>query len=335
MNNLEQLINITSAYLDDTLDYKKLSDASKNYKALLQQLSGSDLNTENGRAEIYTENGKAIGSLWAALCLDDIIRTRQFIRGIYAAINDTLKKTNEQIHVLYAGTGPYATLLLPLVGRFAKEKIRYTFLEINPFTFDIMKRVAAAAGLCEYNISFELTDATAYHISADNTPDIIVSETMQRNLANEHQVPIFLNLIRQARPDTIFIPEKIALHVGLKKAGHPHEAEQNYYKPLNKVIEISRDALQELIADKEKHDSDLVFAEAQTTIDPAAQQDFQHVMLFTDINVYKDFKITVDESSLTLPKKLAMLPEEKNKLITINSRYKAGAKPGLEYEVVM
>ena len=70
----------------------------------------------------------------------------------------------------------------------------------------------------DYSIKLLNEDATKYQITED-TPDIIISETMQNALPKEQQVSIFLNLMRQVKFDSIFIPEKIELFIGLKKAG--------------------------------------------------------------------------------------------------------------------
>ena len=133
----KEIIRITSEYFNDHLDYQKLSIASKEYKNLLNGVCGQNMDVENGRNDIDLDNGKALGTFWAALCIDDMIRTRQFIRGINKAIQE---KINQQkpLHVLYAGTGPFATLILPFILRYPKEDIKYTLLEINPLSFEIL-----------------------------------------------------------------------------------------------------------------------------------------------------------------------------------------------------
>lgn len=47
----------------------------------------------------------------AVKCLKETLRSQKFIQGVKRAIEDRLNSNNENIHVLYAGTGPYVTLL--------------------------------------------------------------------------------------------------------------------------------------------------------------------------------------------------------------------------------
>ena len=330
----EELLRIASVYLDDTLDYKKLSQVTKDYKALLQSVNPNDLNNKEGRKHIYKSNGLAIGPFWAALCLDDIMRTRQFIRGVHKAITEKLRQGNESIHIIYAGTGPYATLLLPLIFKYPKERISYTFMEINPVSFDWLKSLLPAVGLDSYAINMVLTDASTYTIDKENIPDIIISETMQSTLSNEQQVPIFLHLMHQSKPDTIFIPEKICLHIGLKQRGIKEtQLEAKHYQRLNKILEISKESMQTYIEKPEAWQLGQAFGAEQTIIEKEQQTNTNSLILFTDIQVYGDEIIKISESGLTLPKKILDIMESHERKLTINSRYQISHKPKLEYEI--
>ncbi len=59
--------------------------------------------------------GIAIGPAAAISCLHDTWRTVKFLRGIYRAIRDLQARfAKTKIHVVDAGCGPLATLVLPL-----------------------------------------------------------------------------------------------------------------------------------------------------------------------------------------------------------------------------
>ena len=49
------------------------------------------------------------------MCVDDIMRTRRFVRGVYHAMADMLNAREGKINLLYAGTGPFAMLVLPSI----------------------------------------------------------------------------------------------------------------------------------------------------------------------------------------------------------------------------
>lgn len=329
MNVKEKIVHITSEYLEDKIDFHNLSNASKAYGDILKNLCEEEMNVEEGRTDIHFENGKALGTFWAALCLDDLIRTRQFIRGIDKAIKDKTTR-QEELHILYAGTGPFATLLLPLILRYSKEDIRYTFMEINPFSFELVQKVISKIGLENYDINFVQEDATQYRIDPNDRPDIIISETMQNGLVKEQQVPIFLNLMDQAKDDTIFIPENISLFIGLQKKGIPtEELLQEHYHKEKRVLEISKDALFPL----GKAPQDVSFDKLHTKISREQLKDFNRLLLLTEIQIYQDEKIEITESGLTTPMCMYDLPEDFEGTVLIETQYQMCSDPKLDFQL--
>lgn len=329
-----ELARVTSAYFEDTIDHLKLSNASKEYKAILHTISGQNIDIEEGRRDIENENGTSLGTFWAALCLEDMLRTRQFIRGIDRAIQDL--KSQEAIHVLYAGTGPFATLMLPIILRYPKKNITYTLLEINPFTYDILQHVIISLGLEDYDINLVKGDATTYQIDPKNKPDIIISETMQSALAKEQQVPIFLNLMRQVPSDTIFIPEKIALHLALKKTGTPPGRYlKEDYTDIENIFEVSKASMFDFTATKKQPNRKVCFAKKKTIIEESASKKSSYLLLNTHIQVYKDIKIDMNESGLTTPMILREIPTDIKGSITIDTQYVISSEPKLEYQITL
>ncbi|WP_373397815.1 hypothetical protein V8V91_25390 [Algoriphagus halophilus] len=335
MDIQKELIRITSEYFEDNLDYHKLSIASKEYKLLLNKICGQNIDIEKGRNDIGFDNGWALGTFWAALCLDDLIRTRQFIRGINKAIQEKIKK-QKPLHILYAGTGPFATLILPIIFRYSKQEIKYTFLEINPLSFEILQGVISKLGLKDYNIKLEREDATKYQIDFNDKPDIIISETMQNALAKEQQVSIFLNLMNQVNGDTIFIPEKIELSIGLKKAGISEEETQlNHYQKEGKIFDLSKETMFQLNPIESKLNGEILFEKRQTTLDEKRIRGFSQLLILTEIQVYKDEKIGINKSGLTTPKIIKDIPSDLKGSIIINTQYKISAQPELEYIITL
>ncbi|SNR16466.1 SAM-dependent methyltransferase [Tenacibaculum jejuense] len=325
----EKIIQATSEYFKDQIDYYELSKASKTYKFILEEICDEDMNIELGRNDIHSDNGKSLGTFWAALCLDDIIRTRQFIRGMHKAIQEKMK-LKDKIHVLYAGTGPFATLLLPFLLRYSEREIHFSLLEINPFSFKILQNLISRLDLNKSNITFIKDDATKHNIDTKNTPDIILSETMQNALAKEQQVPIFFNLMNQVKEETIFIPERIELSIGLKNSKIPIEKiELTDYIQEKKVFEVSK----ELIFTSHKNSFQYpTFPKIQTVISHNRLKEFDELLLFTEIQVYKDEKIAINESGLTTPILIDLIPKNTNKAI-IETRYIISSDPKLEYQI--
>lgn len=331
MNFQKELKRITSAYFDSNVDFTKLSTATKEYKLLLNEICDQNLDTEEGRLYIESENGAAIGTFWAALCLDDILRTRQFILGTDLAIQEKIIP-EKKVHVLYAGTGPFATLILPIILKYPPQKIKYTLMEINPLSFELLKKVLSELQLDEYDITLVNADATKYKIDPDNKPDIILSETMQNALAREQQVPIFLNLMRQVQNDAIFIPEKIEINVGMQKWMDPNESEDapRYIKE-SKVFEVSKEAI---FSENptEKLEADLLsFQKKEVTIERENCKDFNSFVILTEIQVFHDVSIKIGESGLTAPIIIDPISEDETNNILVETQYVISSEPKLEY----
>lgn len=334
MNIRKEIIRVTSEYFEDQRDYQKLLNASKEFKSILNAICEQDMDNKEGRKDIEYENGKALGTFWAALCLDDLVRTRQFIRGIDKAIKD--KKKKKPIHILYAGTGPFATLILPIIFRYRKEDIKYTLLEVNQFTFQILQNVISKLGLKEYDIDLVNVDATKFQIDSKKPPDIIISETMQNALAKEQQVSIYLNLMRQVTSDTVFIPEKIELHLGLKKAGIPSEELQiHHFNKVEKVFEVSKASMFPEKQPERQIIAKNSFAKRKTVIESKMLKGFNQLVIITEIQVYKNEKIIINESGLTIPRLIQQIPKNLKNSIIIDTQYQISSKPKLEYKITL
>ncbi|WP_028888529.1 SAM-dependent methyltransferase [Tenacibaculum ovolyticum] len=331
----KEIIRVTSAYFNDEIDYLKLSKASKEYRIILEDICGTNMNIEDGRIDVELENGKALGTFWAALCLDDLIRTRKFIRGINKAIKDKIN-SKKPLHILYAGTGPFATLILPLIFRYSKQDIKYTLLEINPFSFQLLKNVISKLKLDAYDITLVNNDATKYKIDSKNKPDIIISETMQTALAKEQQVPIFLNLMSQVKENSIFIPEKITLSIGLTKKGTSiNELQAKHYYKENKVFEVSKESMFSTNQTERVITEKITFEKKQTVIKKEKLAKCNQLVIITEIQVYKDEEIHINESGLTTPVFIQDISDNLSGSIIIDTQYKISSNPKLEYNITL
>jgi hypothetical protein len=149
MKERNLLKQITAVFLEKKTDYQKLSAAVKDYKKLLITLAELEDN-DAARENIHFENGKALGTTWAAMCIDDLMRTRQFVQGIYKAVQFLKQQKEAPVHILYAGCGPFAALILPLLTRFSQKDIQCTLLEINPLSYAAVKKVISKLGLGDH-----------------------------------------------------------------------------------------------------------------------------------------------------------------------------------------
>lgn len=144
--------------------------------------------------------GLALAPDLAAQCRLDEKRTAAFQRGVAAAIDVARERfPRTTIELLYAGTGPFAPLVLPLLPL---PNVRCTFLDVDERSLDLLRTLEPPARLVH-------ADATAY--VHDAPLHVIVSETMQRSLAVEPFVSILDHLRPQLAPGGIFVPERVTV----------------------------------------------------------------------------------------------------------------------------
>ncbi len=232
---------------------------------------------------IATENGLAVAQGHAAHCLIDLMRTTRFLRGIHKAIKDQLSQQTS-IKILYAGCGPYATLLTPLTTQFSSDQVQFTMLDINSQSTEAMQDLYTFMGLEDYLEEVIVVDA----VSADFQPayqfDIIISETMAQALKVECQVPLTRNTVRHLKDTGTFIPQCITVDAYLNSYEEDSHASSNTL--LGTVYQLDFRSVPEPGCSCEFN---------------LPEQSFDTVLLYTTIQVYKNQVIGHYQSGLTSP----------------------------------
>ncbi|HSH65543.1 MAG TPA: hypothetical protein VLB84_07040 [Bacteroidia bacterium] len=207
----ESLKTISSAIIQASNvqeELNKVSELADFFSAWnLDQLPGFQ---ERGTIELPTASGIAISSTEAALCTTDYLRTARFIKSVHAALHELISRFPDQrLRVLYAGCGPYATLVLPLLPFFLPEQLELVFLDINDYSIRSCRQLVKKIGFEHYNITFATIDATRFENKKKF--HLVLTETMFRALTREPQVAITEHLRSQLLTDGIFLPEEIKL----------------------------------------------------------------------------------------------------------------------------
>ncbi len=307
-------------------DNAEIFNQLKDLKQKLEQVSGIQADGENERMNIATDTGMALGTTWAAACLDDLKRTSVFTRGLIQSIKDKLESGVRPVQVLYAGTGPYATLILPALAHFSPEEVQCTLLEINPISFDLMQHVISECGFEEHVQAFVNGDACSY--TPDVPADILLTETMQSALAEELQVPITLNLLPQMKPDATLIPEKIIVFAGLRNMSRymeNPEATEHHCRQISPLFEISKEAIPTYNGEPL---SEILHART-VNITPDTSGQFDQLVLLTDIRVYGDERILTNQSGLTVPLLLHEFRDDRP--VKIHFAYRIASGIGFDY----
>ncbi|MBB2151725.1 SAM-dependent methyltransferase [Pedobacter gandavensis] len=280
-------------------------------------ISAGDMND----TDILLPSGKAISPTGAAHCLLEIQRTAVFIRGIYKAILKLQQSfPNQQLHILYAGCGPYATLVTPFTTLFSPEEVQFHLLDINERSLAASKKLYKALDIEMYVAEWICADATQYKFPTDQAIHLVISETMLNALKKEPQVAIMLNLIPQMQEKALFIPENITVSAQL----------------LNKQQESARLTQWDLIPER-IHLGD-VYSIGRADCKVHEQVSIQipknilkehSLQLLTEITTFADERLKIYDCSLNIPLVIGNAMDFAGR--TINFDYHMGKVPGFKY----
>ena len=333
---LERIEKVTKELLTERIEFNSLTSAIDEYKSVLLEASELKLNSDltEDLDDIQFENGIAIGTTWAALCVQELIRTRQFIRGIVKAVKDVESEGKMPIRILYAGSGPFATLVLPLVTLYSSEELQITVMETNSKSIQYLKSVISKLGIENYFKSILNVDATTYKLEEPEKIDILLSETMQHALLREQQVPIMLNLVDQLKRDIRIIPELIKLDLAYMNSSIKllfEDRMDEKYKVLTSLWNFESDFINRhnnlQRGSENKNEIELL---DKFDLGSEIQDSYDKLVVSTSIQVYKDEWIYVDQCSLTIPYELLDLQrmEESKKVISL--KYVISGNPRFE-----
>lgn len=327
---MKELREIADAYLDDEMNFVSLTAATIAFKRYLEELTPLDLSDEVYRSDIHLDSGLAIATEWAVRCIDDLERTKTFIKGTAEAIEDVLHRRAGPVHLLYAGTGPYATLVLPLMSVFTPEQLQLSLIEINDQSCQSVRHIFNQPAFAPYLQEILQGNASTLQLKQPEAYDILLSETMQNTLKREPQVPITVNLLRQLRPDTLLVPQRITVHLAAVAVKYQDRIWVQKSTTLGRLMESSREALTEHLKNDSK---ELTFSKAIIEIAAEQLEGKSSLALVTDIHVFGSQYLRFGKSGLTIPDHILNLDELKNTDITFQARYELLPEPGIVWSV--
>ncbi|MCG7549602.1 methyltransferase domain-containing protein [Pseudoalteromonas sp. Of7M-16] len=281
-------------FVKTLLRAKKSTVAKAEIKAMVDYLgkvtgvfSSTDMNASE---KAQTASGVAISPVQAAKCFEETVRTQIFCQGVAQAIQDKITKNISPVRVLYAGTGPYATLLLPLLAASDNLPLEITLIDIHKENINAVNKLINHFDLEHYNISVNQGDATLWQKPPSQSDfDIVISETMTALLKREPQVYIFKHLVRYLKPCGVMIPEDVSLKAWLTKV----EGERQGTQLLGEFFRLDKQT--SLALSQGDHGS----FKSNLTI-PHGDWSGYTVKLTTDIIVYRNLTLTEGDCSLNI-----------------------------------
>lgn len=309
----QELVNITKAILASNGVEEELRCAHI-LSDFLSQFSLDETGPNKARKHIESvvSGGVALSPLGAAVCVDDYLRTMRFIKASYHAINELQTRfPGQRINILYAGSGPYATILTPILPFFNEHEIGVTLLDINSYSLQAVESLLSSLELYNRIDATICDDAVTYKHASELPLHMVISETMFYALTREPQVAITLNLAPQIVENGILMPEQIS--IDLKQAFFAKElfwdltdknpeAKLEAYKPyehepiaIGNVFRIGKDHLfSETVKTSGRFESEWFQTPSDFTVRP-------DICLFTTVSLFGDIAINSSQSSITNP----------------------------------
>lgn len=310
---------INKVLLDESSDKNDIKRALDDFEVLCSEITGihSDVSFDAWAEDTFLNNGLAINPQAAVSCIKDYQRSLVFIRGVHDAILDLLQiSPDKQLKILYAGCGPFATLLLPLLPGLAPDQVELNFLDIHQESLESASKLIKFTGFSDFDINMIQADACTYN---HHEPlDLIISETMQKSLEQEPQFTVTANLAPQLTANGVFVPQNIQLRTCLahweqekklfKNQGYIDGRElvnQGLRYELGTIFQLVPEKAAQLNAQAVYGENELIPELNLGNIQIPVTQNLEQYdfLMFTNVQVYKGHYLYDYETTLTLPSK--------------------------------
>ena len=312
----DDLVSICDCILDESSASESLRNALDSLAEICGSISGiyPDRSFDAWADDSLLSSGVAINPQAAAHCVLDYQRSVTFIRGIYSAINKLLSRfPGQTLDILYAGCGPFATLLLPLLTKFEPGTLKLNLLDIHQRSLDSVKLLLERFALDSHLL--RTIQADACHYQHDSKLHLVIAETMQKSLEQEPQFAVTENFAQQLLPGGLFLPQNIEVELSLanlsdekdfiSRSQHlPAELLEKRY-PLATVLSLSAESVSSY-RQKGEYDRQSQSLELNPlTVEIPALADIASLdaVLFTRIRVFEQHCLEDYQSEITLPLK--------------------------------
>lgn len=331
-----QIHQLVSDILKEDVPVKLLQLTRQLFDSLLE-IVNPVVPIDADQTDMIVQSGKALSPYSAASSIKDLYRTQRFMRGLLTAIEDLrVRHPEDCLHVVYAGTGPFAILAFPVMFAYSGRHVKFTFLDIHQ---DALRALTYLLDLMNFNDHVDdlvCMDATQYSLPSDRKTHLVITETMQKALLKETQVGITLHLAPQTDPDTIWIPESILIEAALvnnnkdieRMMGSLKEGD-THLQPLGTLLNLSKSTALSMVQKRntpEKYLDPVTFHLPEWLV-----KDYPSLSLTTTVHVYGPHKLLPYESSITLSHELQDLNGLEKAPASVDIFYRLGNDPGFEY----
>lgn len=298
LSSREELDRLASVLLSATASSADLARAAAE---LYECLAAPVAETVRNESRTSLPDGLALGPSAAAACTKEPLRTAMFLRGVDTALTEALRRfPGETIEVVYAGTGPLAPLVIPILPRYADAPVRFTLIDVHADSVAATRILTDHFALTHLIRAFVAGDATRYEHPRGVRLHGLISETMQSALRREPQVAIARQILPQLVPGGFMVPEsvRVDLLLGDLEARSRESRDERDAEDLQFVQMIF-----ELRAGVERWPLDADGCLPPVVVTLPADRDFSHLRPFfgTVIVTRSPHVLASGQSGLTLP----------------------------------
>jgi predicted RNA methylase len=319
-----ELRDLSLALLQGGADAGESAITCKKLSELLARVA-----SDQGIPEAYTDTklatGFALSPAGAAACIEDPVRTALFARGVWEAVQEATRRfSGDTIEVVYAGTGPFATLVLPVMALSAPERLRFTLIDIHETSIRCLRAVLSHFGFDAFVRELVNGDATTYVHPPDLPLHVVISETLQQALSVEPQVSITRQLAPQLIRGGLLVPEKITVDFVLDDPvifrTTELDPEHKTRTAVGRVFTLDAGA-----GDLAVRDGIIPLCEFEI---PAALPDSVPALL-TEIHVFGDLVLRERDSGLTCPWPIKDVEVQEGERVSLY--YELGPMPAIKF----
>lgn len=203
--NVKIILNEESSFDDIKSSIDKLYESFSQ----ITNISGKMERPEPGTT---LTSGLVLSTRTSAGSILDYVKTTKFLRAINCAIDYQLRELKkEKVKIVYVASGPFASMILPLLPLFNSHQIAITIIDFNQASIDSVKSLISYYSFDDFFEELIAEDPMNYQNSENNVYDLIIIDTLQKGLSVEPQVALTDHFSQFLAEDGKLIPKEIKI----------------------------------------------------------------------------------------------------------------------------
>ncbi|TAE08630.1 MAG: hypothetical protein EAZ95_16955 [Bacteroidetes bacterium] len=142
-----------------------------------------------------------------------------------------------------------------------------------------------------------------------------------------------MHIVPQLPPDVVMIPEQITLHAGFldaKQTTTNNTIDANHsVQVLDTIFVFDKELIQQYAPQYQAGKLPFYFLPTVVDIPRELAENLRTLYIFTDITIYKQARLTLNQCSLNLPMRVANLTQPLPTAVTL--QYQISEMPGVQY----